>query len=194
MIDMAAIRARAAELAASWARDEAANAANAAKRLMPEPPISQLATLATTEKAPEPQSAAQREADGRLDAAEEARQERAAVFEFDAGMTVHDAEEAAGIKPWTEQEQTLQAWRMGRAYGLGVEGGRAERLAARLVQRDRDGDDRRLCIECQWARINDCAKGEAFLVDVLQRCPRFQIKPHPLPARPSVQSLSMPDP
>lgn len=108
-----------------------------------------------------------------LDAAEESRQERAGIHQFDAGMSAYDAEVAAGIKPWTPAEQALHARRRARGQALGLTLERAERNAARLVQRDRDEDDRTLCCECRWARWNDCAKKEAFLHDVLQRCPLF---------------------
>jgi hypothetical protein len=108
-----------------------------------------------------------------LDAAEEARQERAAIHEFDAGMAPHDAEVAAGIKPWTHAEQALHAHRRARAQVLGLALERAEAIAARLVQRDRDEDTRTLCIECRWARWNDCAKRDAYLPSILQRCPQF---------------------
>lgn len=109
-----------------------------------------------------------------LDAAEEARQERAAIHQFDAGMALEDAEVAAGIKPWTDAEQALHARRRARAQVLGLTLERAERIAARLVQRDRDGDDRALCCECRWARWNECAKKDAYLPDILQRCPQFK--------------------
>lgn len=182
MIDLQAVRARAASRAAkhSPAPDVPANVANAAKRLTPSRSISQFATLATIERrdpaARSPDEApaeGQRARDNRLDGNEEARQERAAIHQFDAGMNVFAAEVAAGIKPWTAQEEMRHAKRRGRALGLGVDADRADRLAARLVQRDRDGDDRRLCIECASARPNKCSKGEAYLPAVLQRCPIF---------------------
>lgn len=52
---------------------------------------------------------------------------------------------------------------------------RADGWADKLVDRDRDGDDRRLCVECknllsQWR----CAKRGPVLAEVLQRCPTFE--------------------
>jgi hypothetical protein len=112
--------------------------------------------------------------DDKLDAAEEVRQERAGIRQFDAGMSTYDAEMAAGIGPWTQAEQALHARRRARAQALGLALDRAERIAARLVQRDRDVDDRTLCPECSWARVGDCAKKDAYLPDTLQRCPQFK--------------------
>lgn len=51
---------------------------------------------------------------------------------------------------------------------------RAEEWADRLVNRDRDGDDRRLCVECKYLLSQwRCAEREAVLAEVLQRCPKF---------------------
>jgi hypothetical protein len=63
--------------------------------------------------------------------------------------------------------------RVARSIWLGYSepAGRAERL----LHRDRDADDRRLCVECQHAGPAwRCAKREAFLPDQLQRCPVFK--------------------
>ncbi len=51
---------------------------------------------------------------------------------------------------------------------------RAEAWADKLVNRDRDGDDRRLCVECQNL-LSDwrCADKGAVVADLLQRCPSF---------------------
>jgi hypothetical protein len=49
----------------------------------------------------------------------------------------------------------------------------AEAQADRLVQRDRDADDRHLCVECRHCRPGPrCSQGLAAL-DVLQRCEHF---------------------
>ena len=111
--------------------------------------------------------------DNANDGANEARIERAAVVQFDGGLALDDAEEVAGIKPWTAAEIKRHARRRSRAQALGLALDRAEIGAARLVQRDRDTDDRTLCIECRHARPNTCAVRDAYLPDVLQRCPRF---------------------
>lgn len=63
----------------------------------------------------------------------------------------------------------------------------AEDLAERLTLRDRQADDRRLCLECTALTRNGCdaarrgrvpGAGPGFvpLVDVLQRCPAFTEK------------------
>lgn len=64
--------------------------------------------------------------------------------------------------------------------GLRVEA--AERLADALVKRDRELDDRRLCLECANLRGKQCAAWEmagagrnvAAFVQIPQRCPAFQ--------------------
>lgn len=176
MIDLQAVRARAAARAAQRPTPQNASAgvANAAKAANGDVPLAKVATLATVSGQEAADSPAVLGRDDRLDAAEEARQERAAIHQFEAGMAVHEAEVAAGIKPRTAEEEMLHARRKGRALGLGLGAERADRLAERLVQRDRDGDDRRLCIECAHARVNECRVQEAYLPDVLQRCPRFE--------------------
>lgn len=49
----------------------------------------------------------------------------------------------------------------------------AEQLADRLADRDEDGDDRRVCLECQHLRGNNCAAGSTPFRSTLQRCPSF---------------------
>ena len=50
----------------------------------------------------------------------------------------------------------------------------AEALADRLVERDRDHDDRWMCIECDGHRPTyRCAAGGFPMVGVLQRCGLF---------------------
>lgn len=115
--------------------------------------------------------------DDYLDAAAEARQERAAIAQFDGGLSLNDAETAAGIRPWNERETARLALRRARAQALGMPLDRAERIAARLIQRDRDADDRTLCIECSWARVSACAKRGPYLPDTPQRCEKFRKEP-----------------
>ena len=51
----------------------------------------------------------------------------------------------------------------------------AEWLAGKLVTRDRDVDDRRLCLECCHARPGRrCDKNAIFLLEQLQRCDHFK--------------------
>lgn len=175
MIDLQAVRARAAARAAQRPAPPNASAgvANAAKAANGDTPLATVATLATVSGQKAADSLAVLGRVDRLDAAEEARQERAAIYQFEAGMAVREAEVAAGIKPLTAQEETRHARRKGRALGLGLGAARADRLVGRLMQRDRDGDDRRLCVECRHARVNECDAKDAYLPDVLQRCPGF---------------------
>jgi hypothetical protein len=57
----------------------------------------------------------------------------------------------------------------------GLDSLRATELAERLTVRDEQRDDRRLCVECAHLRRGwNCAKGDAVLVDVLQRCFSFR--------------------
>ena len=78
--------------------------------------------------------------------------------------------------------------RASQFYRRGMPSVNAEALAYKLVNRDRDGDDRRLCLECvhlsgqrgawrcsQWQRAGMGAAGiPAGLVLVLQRCDGFR--------------------
>jgi hypothetical protein len=50
----------------------------------------------------------------------------------------------------------------------------AEALADRLADRDYDGDDRRMCVECAHVRPQyRCEAGGAAIRGLLQRCPLF---------------------
>ena len=49
----------------------------------------------------------------------------------------------------------------------------AERLADRLVLRDREVDDRVMCLECAHGRSQRCPNGQPLPYGVLQRCNRF---------------------
>lgn len=58
----------------------------------------------------------------------------------------------------------------------------AERLADTLMRRDRDDDDRRVCLECARLRGRSCAapaiggmgSNVSHVALILQRCPAFQ--------------------
>jgi hypothetical protein len=89
------------------------------------------------------------------------------------GTEAVEWDDAAEPAPWTPVEAATLQRRKARIACLG-HGAIASRLAEMLVQRDRDEDDRRLCVEC--AHIGPgwrCARREAVLVDQLQRCPAF---------------------
>ena len=103
----------------------------------------------------------------------DAQYERSAIISAD-GVPVWQADEIAGLPAWTDAEIATFEKRQARTRWLGY-GDRADRVADMLLHRDRDTDDRRLCIECAhggpgWC----CAKREAFMVDQLQRCPAFK--------------------
>ena len=99
--------------------------------------------------------------------------ERSAIISAD-GVPYWRADEMAGLPAWTDTEiATFEKWQA-RTRWLGY-GDRADRVADMLLHRDRDMDERRLCIECAHAGPGwRCAKREAFMVDRLQRCPAFK--------------------
>ena len=81
-------------------------------------------------------------------------------------------------EPWSEREtrRFLARSRAFQDYGLGE--AEADQLADQLLRRDRpeEGDDRRVCWECQHFKPVKCFAGEAPMPWVLQRCPSFQLK------------------
>lgn len=82
-----------------------------------------------------------------------------------AGFAAHEISDAETARH--EKRQARIAW-----LGYGAE---AELLAGLLLRRDRDMDDRRLCVECSHAGPGwRCAKGDAFFIRQLQRCDNFQ--------------------
>lgn len=104
---------------------------------------------------------------------DDARRERSAIISAN-GTPYWEADKLAGLLPWSETEITSFSTQQARITWLGY-GGAAERLAEMLVHRDRDMDDRRLCVECQHAGSGRrCARREAFVLDQLQRCPAFK--------------------
>ena len=88
----------------------------------------------------------------------------------------------------TSGEIDAFAGRASQFYRRGMPSVNAEALAYKLVNRDRDGDDRRLCLECahltgqraawrcdQWKRAGMGAAGiPAGMVLLLQRCDGFR--------------------
>lgn len=77
---------------------------------------------------------------------------------------------------WTEAEMGTFAERSNRAMRLGLSPLDAEYIAERLTLRDRDTDDRMLCVECARATPGPrCAARQAFLADQLKRCPLFKL-------------------
>ncbi len=141
----------------------------------------------------------------------EAFEERAAIMEYDGGLSRTEAERLAlssgktNLKkpeieaenpdrhswPHTTAMNTAEIDAFTRRLHLftrhGLDYTQAETLADGLVARDRDQDDRRLCLEClhlrrgaglwgcnQWKRAGLAAAGvPADLVKLLQRCEGF---------------------
>lgn len=90
-----------------------------------------------------------------------------------------------------ERELSRMAFRIGLAQRRGLSEAEAERLADRLLARDRDRDDRRMCVECSHLQAraqrdgtDGCFAAEqgwlgpvgrffSPLRTVLQRCTQF---------------------
>lgn len=88
----------------------------------------------------------------------EAWPERAAIAEYDGGLSRQDAEALADSCCWPHSSamngaeiDTFTA-RLARFTDKGLSLEDAERLADKLVIRDREGDDRRVCLECVHLR------------------------------------------
>ena len=96
--------------------------------------------------------------------------------------TAAEADSQAGA--WAGAEIARFLDRRARLMRWGWTEPEAEHLAERLVQRDRDGDDRRLCIECRHYRPGRCGNHGCAglrvpavgrdLAAALQRCAGFQ--------------------
>ena len=95
-------------------------------------------------------------------------------------LTVEEADRchAGG---WTDAEIATFTARHVRLLALRFSGGDADDLAERLTLRDRDGDERRLCVECAHYRRGRCMQAAqsgvgpevGALAVVLQHCPAF---------------------
>jgi hypothetical protein len=88
----------------------------------------------------------------------EAWPERAAIAKYDGGLSRQDAEALADPSCWPHSSamngaeiDTFTA-RLARFTDRGLSLDDAERLADKLVQRDRDCDDRTVCLECAHLR------------------------------------------
>lgn len=115
---------------------------------------------------------------------EAAFEERAAILEYEAGLTREEAERQARQMThaelfgyWSESEVETAIQRTGDFIRRGVPDRLADMLACRLVQRDRDQDDRRSCAECRAFRNGECIQGKVPVcgggVEVLHRCKTF---------------------
>ena len=119
----------------------------------------------------------------------EAWLERAAIAEFDGGLSRTDAEALADAACWPHStamngaEIDTYTERMARFTDRGLSLPDAEALADRLVNRDREQDDRRVCPECRYLKQGRCGNwrmagvGEPLLpkdlLTLLQRCEGF---------------------
>ncbi len=74
---------------------------------------------------------------------------------------------------WNENETQTFMVRQARFHTLGLPSGLAEELADQLVARDREGDDRRLCVECRHCCAGPRCVKQLAVLDVLQRCDHF---------------------
>jgi len=126
----------------------------------------------------------------------EAWPERAAIAEYDGGLSRQDAEALADASCWPHSSamngaeiDTFTA-RLARFTDKGLSLDDAERLADKLVIRDREADDRRVCLECvhlrhggrcgNWraAGVASNAMDARFPGDfttMLQRCDGYQL-------------------
>lgn len=119
----------------------------------------------------------------------EAFEERVAVMEFDGGRSPAEAEGRTIPAPLNEVEIDTFTARLGRLMDLGVILEAAEALADKLLIRDREGDDRRVCLECSYygssGRCVAAATGRLPGVSarlepvptILQRCEAFGLRP-----------------
>ena len=81
-----------------------------------------------------------------------------------AGLAGHDVSNAEAVR--FEKRLSRISW-----LGYGDD---ADHLGVLLLDRDRDADERKLCVECGHAGPGwRCNKGDAFLVRQLQRCDNF---------------------
>lgn len=115
---------------------------------------------------------------------EAALDERAAILEYEAGLSRVEAERQARLMThaelfgyWSELEVETAIQRTCDFVRRGVPDRLADMIACRLVQRDRDQDDRRSCAECRAFQDGACIKGKAPVcgggVEVLHRCKTY---------------------
>lgn len=79
------------------------------------------------------------------------------------------------MTPWTEREIERAMKRAALLVRRGMTPDQAEKVVDCLVDRDRDGDDRRMCIECSnWQASRTCFKRMPTSFDQLARCAGFQ--------------------
>lgn len=74
---------------------------------------------------------------------------------------------------WDDAEIQAFTDRRNRLLRCGYSERDADDLAERLTLRDREQDDRRLCVECRHGRSRRCPDGAPTPGDVLHRCASF---------------------
>jgi hypothetical protein len=74
---------------------------------------------------------------------------------------------------WSEVESQRFMVRHANFRNLAILDRPAEMLADRLVARDREGDDRHLCVECRHCRPGPRCTKHLAVLDILQRCDQF---------------------
>jgi len=94
------------------------------------------------------------------------------------------AELSAPRGAWADSHPARFLDRRTRLLRLGWIAGKAEAVAARLVMRDREADDRVTCVECRHYRPGQCGNYRTAglqapevaraLAEILQRCPGFR--------------------
>lgn len=79
---------------------------------------------------------------------------------------------------WTDKEIETFSRRAGRLTKAGMIDMEAEKLAQKMLYRDRpeSGDDRRICVECSLFVKGGCKRGLVSPWNVLQRCDGFQMR------------------
>lgn len=77
-------------------------------------------------------------------------------------------------QPMKPAELKRLAYRQGLFVRRGLWPEPAHELALRLLERDAEKDDRRVCLECRhFQRSRTCARQQSPLPMQLQRCPKF---------------------
>lgn len=80
------------------------------------------------------------------------------------------------VPPWTDAEINRFLLRVGLFDRRGLSADAAEMMAERCLNRDRDMDDRRACIECahrQGSGFCAATKLPVFPTEIFYRCHRF---------------------
>lgn len=85
-----------------------------------------------------------------------------------------DAADRCHGPAWSELEIQTFVARVALFMRRGMSATDADDLAEALVLRDRDGDDRRVCIECKHGRASRCPDGAPMSLGLPHRCDGFK--------------------